>query len=156
MIIDSQLPLLCKISWYLYGNWIEINTSNVCNWFVRQSTREFKVRFQTKEYVSLFCFAVMWNVKLKYIELNKYCFRKNFKFKVEKDNMGKKKLVNEIFWISYILFFGMYLTKYQNLRIGFQAYFKNIPWKSYPPLKSKKMSFFTLLRVIKVPQKNSI
>jgi hypothetical protein len=22
---------------------------------------------------------------------------------------------------------GMYLTKYQNLRIGFQAYFKNIP-----------------------------
>jgi hypothetical protein len=26
----------------------------------------------------------------------------------------------------------MYLTKYQNLRIGFHAYFKNIPRKSYP------------------------
>jgi hypothetical protein len=47
--------------------------------------------------------------------------------KVEKDTMGKKKLVNEFFGISYIFFFGMYLTKYQNLRIGFQAYFKNIP-----------------------------
>ena len=47
----------------------------------------------------------------------------------------------------------MYLTKYQNLRIGFQAYFKNIPRKSYPPLKSKKMSFFSLLCVIKVPKK---
>jgi hypothetical protein len=35
--------------------------------------------------------------------------------------MGKKNLVNEYFWISYILFFGMYLTKYQNLRIGFTA-----------------------------------
>jgi hypothetical protein len=35
----------------------------------------------------------------------------------------------------------MYLTKYQNLRIGFQAYFKNIPRKSYPPLKSKKIFF---------------
>ena len=67
--------------------------------------------------------------------------------------MGKKKLVNEFFWISYILFFGMYLTKYQNFRIGFQAYFKNNPWKSYPPLKSKKMPFFSLLRVIKVPKK---
>ena len=76
--------------------------------------------------------------------------------KVEKDTMGKKKLVNDFFLISYILFFGMYLTKYQNLRIGFQAYFENIPWKSYPPLKSKKMSFCSLLRVIKVPKKNSI
>jgi hypothetical protein len=47
--------------------------------------------------------------------------------KVEKDTMGKKKLVNDFFLISYILFFGMYLTKYQNLRIGFQAYFENIP-----------------------------
>ena len=46
--------------------------------------------------------------------------------KVEKDTMGKQKLVNEFLGISYILF-GMYLTKYQNLRIGFQAYFKNIP-----------------------------
>ena len=27
---------------------------------------------------------------------------------------------------------GMYLTKYQNLRIDFQAYLKNIPCKSYP------------------------
>jgi hypothetical protein len=43
--------------------------------------------------------------------------------KVEKDTIGKKKLVNEFVWISYILFFGMHLTKYQNLRIGFQAYF---------------------------------
>jgi hypothetical protein len=34
----------------------------------------------------------------------------------------------------------MYLTKYQNLRIGFQAYFKNIPRKSHPPLKSQKMN----------------
>jgi hypothetical protein len=40
--------------------------------------------------------------------------------------MGKTSLVNEFFRISYILFFRMYLTKYQNLRIGFQAYFKNI------------------------------
>ena len=48
----------------------------------------------------------------------------------------------------------MYLTKYQNLRIGFQAYFKNIPQKSYPPLKSKKNSFFSLLCVIKVPPQN--
>jgi hypothetical protein len=47
--------------------------------------------------------------------------------KVEKDTMGQKKLVNEFFLISYIFFFGMYLTKYQNLRISFQAYFKNIP-----------------------------
>jgi hypothetical protein len=61
--------------------------------------------------------------------------------KVEKDTMGKKKLVNEFFWISYVLFFGMYLTKYQNLRLGFQAYFKHISWKSCPPLKSKKMPF---------------
>jgi hypothetical protein len=28
--------------------------------------------------------------------------------------MGKTKLVDDFFWISYILFFGMYLTKYQN------------------------------------------
>ena len=47
----------------------------------------------------------------------------------------------------------MYLTKYQNLKIGFWAYFKNIPRKSYPPLKSKKMPFFSLLCVIKVPKK---
>jgi hypothetical protein len=74
-------------------------------------------------------------------------------FKVEKDTMGKKKLVNEFFWISFILFFEMYLTKYQNLRLGFQAYLKNIPWKSYLPLKSNKISFFSFLHVIKVPKK---
>jgi hypothetical protein len=48
-------------------------------------------------------------------------------------------------------FIYIVLTKYQNLRISFWAYFKNIPWKSYPPLKSKKMPpFFSLLCVIKV------
>jgi hypothetical protein len=73
--------------------------------------------------------------------------------KVEKDTMGKKKLVNDCFWISYILFFGVCLTKYQNLRIGLQAYFKNIPWKSYPPLKSKKCHFFHFSVVIKMPKK---
>jgi hypothetical protein len=72
--------------------------------------------------------------------------------KVEKDTMGKTKLVNEFFWISYILFFGMYLKKYQNLRIGFQAYFKNIPRKSYPPLKSKKMSFFHFSVSLRYPK----
>jgi hypothetical protein len=55
---------------------------------------------------------------------------------------------NEPRWFPQ-LFFGMYLTKYQNLRIGFQAYFKNIPRKNYPPLKSKKMSFFSLLCLLK-------
>jgi hypothetical protein len=76
--------------------------------------------------------------------------------KVEKDTMGKKKLVNEFFWISYILFFGMYLTKYQNFRIGFQAYFKNIPWKSFPPLKSKKNAIFFTSPCHSGTKKNSI
>ena len=67
--------------------------------------------------------------------------------------MGQKKIVNQFFGISYILFFGMYLTKYQNLKIGFQAYLKNIPRKSYPPLKSQKNVIFSLLCVIKVPKK---
>ena len=58
---------------------------------------------------------------------------------------GQNKISQWIFFlISYILFFGMYLTKYQNLRIAFQAYFKNIPWKSYPPLEvQKNVIFFT-------------
>jgi hypothetical protein len=53
----------------------------------------------------------------------------------KKDNMGKKKLVNEFCWISYILFYGMYLTKYQNLRIGFQTYLKNIQKKNEKIIK---------------------
>jgi hypothetical protein len=57
--------------------------------------------------------------------------------------MGQKKLVNEFFWISYILFFGMYQTRYKNFRIGFQAYFKNIPWKSW---QFKRNIYYIIMR----------
>jgi hypothetical protein len=104
-------------------------------------------------FLYLSCFSVrlvVFSVRLVVFSVRFVVFSVRFVvFKVE-DTMCKKKLVN---WIWYILFFGMYLTKYQNLRIGFQTYLKNIPWKSYPPLKSKKMSFFHFSVSLRYPKK---
>lgn len=80
-IIDSQLPLLCKISWYLYGNWLEINTSNVCNWFALGKEQESsKLDFKEIIYVFILSYCIVKCEFEIYIELNKYCFMKNFKF----------------------------------------------------------------------------
>jgi hypothetical protein len=54
--------------------------------------------------------------------------------------MGKKKLVNEFFWISYILFFGMYLTKLKSNFVGFhQSQLQAILPKKGSHFEKKKM-----------------
>ena len=77
-------------------------------------------------------------------------------FKVEKDTMGKKKLVNEFFWISFILFFEMYLTKYQNLRLGFQAFLKIFPERVTSLWSPTKFHFFHFSMSLRYQKKNSI
>ena len=62
-----------------------------------------------------------------------------------KDTRGRKKPVNEFFWILHILFSWVLLTKYQIFWIGFQATFEEMQWKSYRPFTSWKYinNFFT-------------